>query len=125
MHSTAGPGYQLLTAVQRATVGTPYTVTPTRDGFDVHINLAEPRWYGTFQARRINRAFVHGVVEAPNGAHFTSCVPDYGRDEVFQRQYAEAAASTEAWHAFRARYLDDGEDAYQAAVAALREESRA
>ena len=31
------------------------------------------------------RRMVHGVVEAPNGAHFTSCVPDYGRDEAFQR----------------------------------------
>ena len=30
---------------------------------------------------------VTGVVEAPNGAHFTSCVPDYGRDEAFQRAY--------------------------------------
>ena len=27
---------------------------------------------------------VDGVVETPNGAHFTSCVPDYGRDEAFQ-----------------------------------------
>ena len=25
-----------------------------------------------------------GVVEAPGGAHFTSCVPDYDRDEAFQ-----------------------------------------
>ena len=33
----------------------------------------------------------HGVVEAPNGAHFTSCAPDYERDEEFQRDYAAAA----------------------------------
>ena len=32
----------------------------------------------------VNRAMVDGVVEAPGGAHFTSCVPDYGRDEAFQ-----------------------------------------
>ena len=49
---------------------------------------------------------VDGVVEAPNGAHFTSCEPDYERDEAFQREYAEAAADAEAWAAFAARYLD-------------------
>ena len=32
------------------------------------------------------------VAETPNGAHFTSCVPDYGRDEAFQAHYARAAA---------------------------------
>ena len=34
---------------------------------------------------------VDGVVEAPDGAHFTSCEPDYGRDEAFQREYVRAA----------------------------------
>ena len=37
---------------------------------------------------RINRLMVDGVVEAPFGAHFTSCSPDYERDEAFQREYA-------------------------------------
>ena len=37
---------------------------------------------------RISRMLVTGVVEAPNGAHFTSCAPDYERDEAFQRAYA-------------------------------------
>ena len=32
-----------------------------------------------------------GVVEAPIGAHFTECVPDYGRDEAFQKEYAASA----------------------------------
>jgi hypothetical protein len=40
---------------------------------------------GPPQSLLINRAMVHGVVEAPGGAHFTSCVPDYPRDEEFQR----------------------------------------
>jgi glutaconate CoA-transferase subunit A len=48
---------------------------------------------------------VHGVVEAPRGAHFTSCDPDYGRDEAFQREYADAAADPQAWAAFYDRYL--------------------
>ena len=39
---------------------------------------------GPPQTLLLNRAMVHAVVETPNGAHFTSCVPDYGRDEAFQ-----------------------------------------
>ena len=50
----------------------------------------------------VSRLEVAGVVEAPNGAHFTTCEPDYGRDEAFQREYATAAADPEAWAAFRA-----------------------
>lgn len=65
----------------------------------------------------INRTMVDGVVESPGGAHFTSCVPDYPRDEAFQREYAKSAADSNAWQAFRARYLDvTNEEGYQAAV---------
>lgn len=70
------------------------------------------------QTLRIQRWMVAGVVEAPRGAHFTSCEPDYGRDEEFQRAYASAAADPAAWASFRASYLDGDEDAYHAAVAA-------
>jgi glutaconate CoA-transferase subunit A len=66
----------------------------------------------------INRSHVAGVVEAPNGAHFTSCVPDYQRDEAFQREYAAAARSSETWREFAERYLTGDEDAYRAAVMA-------
>jgi glutaconate CoA-transferase, subunit A len=69
---------------------------------------------GPPQSLLLNRAMVHGVAETPNGAHFTSCVPDYGRDEEFQRKYAAAAADPDAWHRFRAEYLDGDEAAYQA-----------
>ena len=73
------------------------------------------------QAMLLNRMMTDGVVETPNGAHFTSCVPDYGRDEAFQRQYAAAAAGDEAsWEAFRSTYLDGDEAAYQAAVRGAR-----
>ncbi|WP_219417951.1 CoA transferase subunit A [Pseudonocardia nigra] len=70
---------------------------------------------------RINRMLVTGVVEAPNGAHFTSCVPDYGRDEEFQREYAGAASDPQAWREFAERYLAGSESDYQAAVAARRQ----
>jgi glutaconate CoA-transferase subunit A len=71
---------------------------------------------------KINRLLVTGVVEAPNGAHFTSCVPDYERDEDFQREYVTAAADPQAWQAFQDRYLSGSDSDYQAAVAARRQE---
>ncbi|HEY0448054.1 CoA transferase subunit A [Actinophytocola sp.] len=66
---------------------------------------------GPPQSLLLNRMMVDGVVETPGGAHFTSCVPDYGRDESFQREYA----STE-WPSFADRYLAGDEASYQAAV---------
>jgi glutaconate CoA-transferase subunit A len=68
------------------------------------------------QSLLLNRAMVHAVAETPNGAHFTSCVPDYGRDEAFQAHYARAAADLEEWQRFTARYLEGDEAAYQRAV---------
>ena len=75
-----------------------------------------PALTGPPQSLLLNRAMVHGVTETPNGAHFTSCVPDYGRDEDFQRRYAKAAADPDDWRRFRAEYLDGDEAAYQKAV---------
>jgi glutaconate CoA-transferase subunit A len=69
------------------------------------------------QALLINRMMVDGVVETPNGAHFTSCVPDYGRDETFQKAYAAAASDHGAWAGFTERYLSGDEAAYQSAIA--------
>lgn len=71
---------------------------------------------------RISRAYVNGVVRAPGGAHFTSCEPDYDRDEAFQRAYVEAAADPERWAEFSARFLESDEAGYQAAIAELRAE---
>ena len=60
---------------------------------------------------------VDGVVEAPGGAHFTTAAPDYGRDEKFQRHYAEAAAiRRDAGRQFVQTYLSGSEADYQAAV---------
>ena len=75
-----------------------------------------PALTGPPQSLLLNRAMVHGVTETPNGAHFTSCAPDYGRDEDFQRRYAKAAADPADWRRFRADYLDGDETAYQKAV---------
>jgi glutaconate CoA-transferase subunit A len=71
---------------------------------------------GPPQSLLVNRAMVHGVTETPGGAHFTSCVPDYGRDEAFQAHYAAAAADPGSWQRFRAEYLAGDEASYQEAV---------
>jgi len=81
------------------------------------VPTAELLTTGPPQSLLINRAMVAGVVETPNGAHFTSCVPDYGRDEEFQALYARSAASPEAWSKFAADFLSGAEPDYQAAVA--------
>jgi glutaconate CoA-transferase, subunit A len=73
---------------------------------------------GPPQSLLISRLHVDGVIEAPNGAHFTSCDPDYGRDEAFQKQYAASAKSPEAWADFRAAWLDLSEADYQARLRA-------
>lgn len=70
----------------------------------------------------VSRMMVDGVVEAPGGAHFTTCTPDYERDEPFQKAYAAAAVDDEAWSAFEHRFLAGDEAAYQAAVRAFGEE---
>src|SRR5690606_14320255 len=72
---------------------------------------------GPPQSLVISRLLVDGVIEAPNGAHFTSCVPDYDRDEAFQKQYAASAKSPEAWTEFRTAWLDLSEADYQAKLA--------
>ena len=64
----------------------------------------------------LNRMMVTGVVEAPRGAHFTSCVPDYDRDEAFQKAYATAAKDPESWAAFADRFLAGDEQSYLDAV---------
>ena len=61
---------------------------------------------GSIHTLKINRSMVDGVIEAPGGAHFTSCEPDYPRDEAFQSEYAKAAADPEQWTAFLDRYLN-------------------
>jgi glutaconate CoA-transferase subunit A len=78
-----------------------------------------PSLSGPPQTLLLNRAMVHAVTETPNGAHFTSCVPDYGRDEAFQAYYARAATDPEEWQRFRAQYLDVDEASYQQAVKEL------
>ncbi|MGN6693367.1 MAG: CoA transferase subunit A [Aquihabitans sp.] len=74
---------------------------------------------GDITRLRINRLFVDGLIEAPNGAHPTSCEPEYARDEAFQKVYLGTAKEAEAWEAFRSQWLSFPSEAdYQAALAA-------
>ena len=75
--------------------------------------------FGPVQAMKISRLMTHGVVEAPKGAHFTECVPDYGRDEAFQKEYAASAKDPELWAAWKAKYLDCGDHDEYRKVAGL------
>jgi glutaconate CoA-transferase, subunit A len=71
----------------------------------------------------IHRHTTHGVIEAPGGAHFTECLPDYGRDLPFLDAYTRAAADPDRWTAFERRFLSlPDERAYQQAVDTLRRE---
>ncbi|WP_407839652.1 CoA transferase subunit A [Streptomyces sp. DSM 116496] len=82
------------------------------------VETAELSKSGPPQSLLVSRHSVTGVVETPNGAHFTSCAPDYGRDEAFQKLYA-----TTPWPEFAERFLSGGsEHAYQSAVQAWHEE---
>ncbi len=59
------------------------------------VETAELLKEGPVQSLLISRSMVAGVVEAPGGAWFTSCEPDYGRDEALQRRY-----TTQPWREF-------------------------
>ena len=71
---------------------------------------------GALQTMCISRLLTDGVVETPGGAHFTACVPDYSRDEAFQKAYVAAAAEPDTWSAFTKQYLEVDEAGYQAAT---------
>jgi glutaconate CoA-transferase subunit A len=81
------------------------------------VDTADLAAAGPAQSIRITRLMTDGVVETPHGGHFTECIPDYGRDEAFQRAYTASAKSDDAWNEFRDKYVDVTEAEYQAAVA--------
>ena len=64
----------------------------------------------------LDRGMVDGVIEAPFGAHPSSCVPRYGIDVEHLKAYSAAAASEDAWREYRAKFVDVADDAYVDAV---------
>ncbi|UJW28188.1 acyl CoA--acetate/3-ketoacid CoA transferase subunit alpha [Saccharothrix sp. AJ9571] len=85
------------------------------------VDTAELTAGGPVQSLLLNRSSVDGVAETPNGAHFTTAAPDYGRDERFQRHYAESAKDLDKWPAFADRFLSGDEQRYQDEVAKFKE----
>jgi glutaconate CoA-transferase subunit A len=71
---------------------------------------------GALQTMSISRLLTDGVIETPGGAHFTACVPDYPRDETFQKEYVAAAGDPDAWAAFTEQFLEVDEDGYRSAT---------
>ena len=55
--------------VDRLAEGTPYTVTPTAEGFDVGIDIVDARWFELYRKVGLNRTFVHHV--AVDGSTYT------------------------------------------------------
>ena len=78
--------------------------------------VVEPGELTPLQTIAFTRLSTDAVVETPGGAHFTSCPPDYERDESFQSAYAKSAADPDAWKSFSHRYLEVDEAGYHAAV---------
>jgi glutaconate CoA-transferase subunit A len=74
---------------------------------------------GAVQTLKVSRLMTDGVIDAPFGAHFTECPPDYARDEAFQKEYAASAKDPEAWTAFRTKYIDCGDHAEYRKVVGL------
>ncbi|GHD84173.1 CoA transferase subunit A [Streptomyces naganishii] len=83
------------------------------------VDTAELTKAAAVQTLLVKRHTVTGVIEAPSGAHFTSCDPDYARDDAFQKHYA-----TTPWPRFAERFLGGDERAYRAAVRSWREADR-
>lgn len=72
---------------------------------------------GSFHTLLLSRIYASAVVETPRGAHFTTCTPDYERDEAFQKHYALSAKDPDAWVEFDRTFLQTDEAGYHAAVA--------
>lgn len=58
-----------LAAVQQATSGTPYAVTPTESGFDVALNIVDAQWYGVLNKAGLSKAYTHHVSVPEDGTY--------------------------------------------------------
>jgi glutaconate CoA-transferase subunit A len=69
---------------------------------------------------RILRTLVTGVVEAPWGAHFTGCAPDYRADLTHVQEYLAAARDGSAWNEYLERYVYVSDQEYLRALGSER-----
>lgn len=59
---------------------------------------------GCLHSLHLNRSMVTGVVEAPFGAHPTSCAPRYGIDEQHLEVYAQSAG--DGWERYEQEFVE-------------------
>ncbi|MEP6784928.1 MAG: CoA-transferase [Sphingomonadales bacterium] len=65
------------------------------------------------RANIVERCFVHGVIEAPLGAHPSSMPPDYGWDMPHLKAYAATATEEGGWDRYVAETIGDNESGYR------------
>jgi len=58
-----------IAALQQATAGTPYAVTPTEGGFDVALEVVDAQWYGLFNKAGLTKTYVHHVRVSEDGSY--------------------------------------------------------
>lgn len=68
------------------------------------------------RANIVERCFVHGVIEAPCGAHPTSLPPAYGWDMTALKAYVAAAGAEGGWPAYQQAVIGADEASYLAGV---------
>lgn len=71
--------------------------------------------HGCLHTLVLDRGMVDAVVEAPFGAHPTSCPPAYGIDLEHVKTYC-AATTPDGWAEYRARFVDVDDAAYLDAI---------
>ena len=69
---------------------------------------AETARFNTFE-----RSLVTGVVEAPQGAHPTTCAPDYGWDMQHFKDYVASAGEEGGWQRYLATYVNCDDATYR------------
>ena len=77
------------------------------------LDLTRPE---TASANLFERCFVSGVVEAPCGAHPTSCAPQYGWDMEHLGKYCATAAKPEGWASYVEQFIGTSESEYQSRI---------
>jgi len=77
---------------------------------------AEMTAAGPIQSMVLNRTLVDGVIEAPFGAHPTSCVPKYGIDVDHLKVYSAAAKQDGGFADYVNSFVSIDPDAYLEAV---------
>lgn len=67
----------------------------------------------TARFNTFERSLVTGVIEAPLGAHPTSCGPEYGWDMQHLKDYSSSASEENGWQRYVQTYVNCSQDEYR------------